>query len=171
MNAIVKKFLIRAILLFISWVILYYFIIIPDGRLNVFLTQTVIDGTVFGLNLFGYDAHGEGAMVYIDNIAVVQVADGCNGLELFALYIGFLLAFPGKWVYKLFFVPIGAILIFIINVLREIALALNYKFYPETFELNHKYTYVFIVYLFIFLIWRYWLNRYSLIANMQSNED
>ena len=119
----------------------------------------------------GYDSKGENAIVYIDDQASVLVADGCNGLELFALYIGFLIAFPGRVLYKALFIPIGAVLIFVVNVLREIALALNYKFFPDSFELNHKYTYVLIVYTFIFLIWRYWLNRYSLIANNQQQNE
>ena len=163
-KSVLKGFAIKAIITFITWLILYYGFIIPDGRLNRFLTNTVISGTTFGLSILGYETSGKDDMVYIDNQPVVLVADACNGLELFALYVGFLLCFPGKWKYKLLFIPIGIVLIYIINVIREIILALNYKFFQETFDFNHKYTYVFVVYLFVFAIWRYWLNRYSILA-------
>lgn len=161
---LLKGFAIKAIVTFISWVIIYYGFIIPDGRVNGFLTQSVIRGTTLGLSWLGYDTKGQGNMIFIDSQPVVLVADACNGLELFALYIGFLLCFPGKWKYKLIFITIGVFFLYAINVIREIVLALNYKFFQESFDFNHKYTYVFIVYLFVFSIWRFWLNRYSILA-------
>lgn len=162
---LVKTFLIRSAIAYVLWLIIYYGYIQPDGRLNAFLTELVIQGTIIGLNLFGYATSGEGNMVLIDNQPVVLVADECNGLELFALYAGFLLCFPGRWVYKAVFIPIGIGIIFLVNVLREIVLSLNYKFFQETFEFNHKYTYVLVVYTVVFLIWRFWLKRYSVIGN------
>ena len=161
---LLKGFAIKAVLTFVAWSILYYGFIIPDGRLNKFLTDTVISGTTLGLRMLGYETSGENKMILIDNQPVVLVADACNGLELFALYIGFLICFPGKLKYKLVFIPLGVVMIYVVNVLREIVLALNYKFFQETFDFNHKYTYVFIVYLFVFGIWRFWLNRYSILA-------
>ena len=162
---LLKSFALKAVITFIAWLVLYYGFIIPDGRLNRFLTSTVIHGTTIGLSLLGYETSGANDMILIDGQPVVLVADACNGLELFALYVGFLLCFPGKWKYKFFFIPIGIFLIYLVNVLREIVLALNYKFFQETFDFNHKYTYVFVVYLFVFGIWRYWLNRYSILSN------
>ena len=165
MNPVVKKFLIRSAIIYIVWLVIYHALIIPDGRLNRFLTDRVSEGTAIGLTWLGYDTDYQvvdgSNMVYIDGQAVVLVADECNGLELFALYAGFILAFPGRWKFKAIFIPAGIFLIFLINIAREIALSLNYKFFQETFELNHKYTYVFIVYIFVFLIWRYWLRNYS----------
>jgi len=164
MNPIVKKFLIRAGIVYVSWLVLYHAVIVPYTSINQILTEKVIQGTVWGLDILGYETTGEGDLIYIDGQAVVLVADACNGLELFALYTGFLLAFPGRWTYKAVFIPLGIFAIFLINILREIALSLNYKFFQETFELNHKYTYVFIVYIFVFVIWRYWLKNYSLLV-------
>ena len=160
-----KKKLIRAAIIYLGWLVIYHAVIIPDGRLNKFLTDQVSAGIVVGLEIFGYDTQFKvvdgSNMVFIDGQAVVLVADACNGLELFALYTVFSLAFPGKLKFKAFFIPIGIFLISFINILREIALPLNYEFFQETFELNHKYTYVFIVYVFVFIIWRYWLKNYS----------
>lgn len=169
-SSLLKGFVIKAAITLITWLILYYGIIIPDGRLNQFLTQSVITGTTFGLNLLGYETKGSERIIYIDNQAVVMVADNCNGLELFALYVGFLLCFPGRLKYKSLFIPLGIGLIFLLNVIREIVLALNYKFFRATFDFNHKYTYVLVVYLFVFVIWRYWLNNYSILANYRADE-
>ena len=163
-KTLLRGFAIKSLLTFLVWLILYYGFILPDGRLNTILTNSVIAGTSVGLTIFGYNAHGEGNLIYINEEPVVLVADACNGLELFALYVGFLLCFPGKPKYKLIFIPIGISLIYVINVAREVVLALNYKFFQESFDFNHKYTYVFIVYIFVFVIWRFWLNHYSILA-------
>lgn len=156
-----KKFVIRAAIIYVVWLVLYYGIIIPDGRMNSFLTKSVIEGTLVALTIVGYESTSDESVILIDGDPVVLVADACNGLELFALFSGFILAFPGRIKYKLYFIPIGILLIYLINVIRELALALNYKFFQKSFELNHKYTYVFIVYCFVLLLWRFWLKRYS----------
>tara|TARA_B100001245_G_C22761611_1_gene368469 strand:+ start:56 stop:613 length:558 start_codon:yes stop_codon:yes gene_type:complete len=177
-QSILKLFAIRAVILLIGWMIAYHGFIKPDGRANERLTTKVVQGTKVGLTLLGYDTShgwkdedsGESARyIYIDGQPVVLVADPCNGLELMALFIGFLLCFPGPWKYKLIIIPIGTVVVFLINVIREIILALNYKYFQETFDFNHKYTYVFFVYLTIFLMWRYWLNRYSSIGKKVSH--
>ncbi|MFY0600315.1 MAG: archaeosortase/exosortase family protein [Cyclobacteriaceae bacterium] len=162
---LVKIFLIRSGITYLMWQITYYGFILPHGKVNLFLTNLVIKGTVFGLDLLGYETIGEGRIVTIDSEPVVLVGDSCNGLELFVLYSGFLLCFPGKIKYKLFFIPIGISIIFILNVIREITLSLNYKFFRESFEFNHKYTYVMVVYLTVFAIWRFWLKKYSAISS------
>ncbi|MFY0608221.1 MAG: archaeosortase/exosortase family protein [Cyclobacteriaceae bacterium] len=171
---IIRRFLLRAVLIFLSWVGLYHGIIYPDGRVNDWLTDKVVIGTKVGLTFLGYNANqgfyqGTSRSISIDNQPVVLVADACNGLELLALFIGFLLAFPGPIRFKLVIIPLGTIVIFLLNIIREIVLALNYKYFQETFEFNHKYTYVFIVYVSIFLIWRFWLNRYSSVGKYVAN--
>lgn len=180
-KSILKSFAIRSVILFITWLIAYYGFIEPQGTANAWLTSKVTSCTKIGLNVLGYDTsynrkdrdtNYSEKYIYINNQPVVSVADPCNGLELIALFIGFLLAFPGPWKWKVIFMSIGSVIIFIINVIREIVLALNYKYFQQTFDFNHKYTYVFIVYLIIFLIWRFWLNKWSAIgSNIRSNAD
>lgn len=167
---LLKNFLLKASILFAIWMIFYHGFIIPDGRANKWLTEQVVVGTKIGLAMLDYDSNKglvdennpeSSQYIYIDNQPVVLVADECNGFELMALFIGFILAFPGPWKWKTIFIPIGSIIIFLVNVAREVVLALNYKYFQETFDFNHKYTYVFVVYLIIFNIWRFWLNNFS----------
>ncbi|WP_421874986.1 exosortase X [Marinoscillum sp.] len=177
-NSILRVFAIRAVILFIGWMVAYHGFIKPDGRANKWLTTKVVQSTKLGLNLLGFNTeyayrneyeNDTSRFISIDNQPVVLVADECNGLELIALFIGFILCFPGPLKFKAIMISIGSLMVFLINVFREIILALNYKFLQETFDFNHKYTYVFIVYLLIFLLWRYWLNKYSSIGEKVSD--
>lgn len=167
---ILKSFIIKAAITFVAWMVLYYGFILPEGSINTFLTSAVLDNTVMVLECLGYSASNSGNIVYVDGQQSVKVTDGCNGFELIALYIGFFLCFPGPLKYKLIFIPIGSVVIFFINVIREVALVLNYNYFQKTFDFNHHYTYAFFVYAVVFLIWRFWLNNYSIIGKRIQNE-
>lgn len=175
-KSLLKGFAIKASILFVLWLIIYHGLIVPDGRANAWLTNKVVDGTKIGLQILGFTSSqnmidpsdpNSSRYIYIENQPVVLVADECNGFELMALYIGFILAFPGPWKWKAIFIPLGSAIIFMINVIREIILALNFKYFQESFDFNHKYTYVFVVYFVIFIIWRFWMNRFSVISKNQ----
>lgn len=136
----------------------------------------VVRGTAFGLESLGFEVETSyrnendhvnriSGIIYIDSTPAVLVADPCNGLELFALFIGFFLCFPGSWISKTIFIIFGVTFLFLLNILREIMLALNYHYFQSSFDFNHKYTFAIFVYLAVFLIWRFWLNRYMIISH------
>ncbi len=175
---LLKVFLIKATVFYLGWVILFHGFIKPEGSVNNFLTLTVANGTGVVSEVFGYDAYVISerkedspehlyATVYMDNEPAVKIADPCNGLELIALFVGFIVCFPGGVRPKILFSIFGALVLFSINILRELALALNYMYFRSSFDFNHKYTYAIAVYAMVFIIWRYWLNNYSAIGKKQ----
>jgi len=95
--------------------------------------------------------------VGIDGSHGVWIGDPCNGIALFAIFTGFIIASPGKLVNKFLFIPLGIFMIHIINGLRVTALALLSYYYPETLEFNHNYTFTIIVYSFVFYLWYVWV--------------
>ena len=172
---LVKGFLIKALIFFFAWMILFHGYIKPSAYINNFLTLTVANGTKLGGQLLGYDAYvtserneeiptNLNATVYFDEEPAVLVADPCNGLELFALFIGFIVCFPGPFWPKVFFSIGGTLILFLINILRELALSLNYIYFRSSFEFNHKYTYAIAVYAIVLIIWRFWINNYSVLG-------
>ena len=171
-HRLLKQFGIRAVILFIIWSLAFNFYIVPTGTINNQLTRWVVQGTQYGLQMLGYSTWTEikpnaeessrlSMIIYMDSEPAVLVADGCNGLELFALFVGFIICFPGPSRPKFLFCIGGTAVLFLLNIIREIVLALNYHHFRISFDFNHKYTYAGVVYFVVFLIWRYWLNRYS----------
>jgi exosortase family protein XrtF len=157
----IAKFIIKAIALYLVWFILYDNWLIKDGWLDNFLIQHLTDSTAFILNLIGYKVFTYSNAVGIDGTHGVLIGAPCNGLELFALFAGFIILFPGKIKHKLFFIPIGMLIIHILNIFRLVGLALVVLYSPDNLEFNHKYTFTIIVYTFIFLMWIYWVNKFS----------
>lgn len=139
--------------------------------LNIPLTNTVADYTVKLLNFLnpssiytrkevissditeGVISYTHANLILRENKKVLFIADSCNGLEMQALFLGFILAIPNQWKRKLLFILIGPLLIFYVNVLRCTGLVELRLFYPFHFDFAHHYLFKIIVYSFIFLLW------------------
>lgn len=113
--------------------------------------------------MIGYDAEvrWEGARIVmrINSVSLLGVGDSCNGLELFVLFAGFIICFPGNFKNKLLFISSGILAIHIVNSLRAAGLALNQYYHPQSLQFNHHYTFTMIVYAFIFYLWFLWVNN------------
>ncbi len=157
-------FLIKALVLFIVYEVLYYQFIQPDETVDILLTGLVLKGAVVILNLVGFEATRVENVIFINEVQSVKVAHGCNGLEMLALYIGFIICFPGKWMYKIIYILMGTVALIFSNMIRDALLAINYNYFQVTFDLNHKYTYSLALYFIIFMIWKHWITNYSIVG-------
>jgi exosortase family protein XrtF len=155
------KFLLTALALYLLWYLFYDLWLLPDKRLDLWLCRNVAQVSGSALNLFGFEGAANDRVVMINNYPSVLVGIPCNGLILFVLFAGFIIAYPGPWKAKLFYIPIGIFIIYVLNVIRVIALAINGFYSKQTLDFNHKYTFTFIVYAFIFGFWMYWVKRYA----------
>jgi exosortase/archaeosortase family protein len=103
--------------------------------------------------------------IFINGMEIVTIDDGCNGLELYALLIGFVVSY-GKgnlsWIFSSSFLILSVLFIFFINVFRIVGLALLVYYRVPHFQVFHKYVFAAVVYLIIFLmmwLWTYWVNQ------------
>ena len=108
-------------------------------------------------------------LVGIDGAHPIWIGSPCNALTLFMFFALFVIAFPGSVKKKLWFIPLGIIIIHIANVLRVIALAIINFYAPQYIEFNHTYTFTFLVYSIIFLLWMWWVK--SSLKENQANEQ
>ena len=158
-------FVIKAILLYIVWFISYDYFIAPNQQVDQYLNFRVATDAGSILDLFGFEGSTQPGnlqtLVCIQNQAVVGVGNPCNGLELFVLFAGFIICFPGDWKNKWWFILVGSIVIHFINVLRTVSLSLIQYKAPEHLDFNHHYTFTILVYSIIFILWMFWTNRYS----------
>ncbi|WP_348533730.1 exosortase X [Hymenobacter nitidus] len=157
-----RRFLLLAIAFYALWFFGYERGLALDGRLDALLSANITAASSATLRALGFDTSVHGLDPYLlllNSQPAVHVGHPCNGLVLYALFAGFVLAFPGPWARKLWFIPVGMLVIYLINIVRIAALALNHLYSAETVEFNHHYTFTFIVYGFIFLLWMLWARR------------
>lgn len=156
------RFAVLAGAFYLLWFFGYEHYLAADGRLDVALSHNLAVVSAAGLRLLGYvvtvsaDAR---PLITLAGQPAVIVGHECNGLVLYALFGGFILAFSGPLRRKLWFVPLGIFLIYVLNVLRIMALCLNNYYSRQTVDFNHHYTFTAIVYASIFGLWMWWATR------------
>lgn len=161
-----SKFFLKAAGLFVAWQLLYGLWIKPDQRLDNWLSYGVGKGAAVLMQLFGQEAAcnklaNGSIMFYWNNQQAVFIGNACNGMEVMALFLGFILLISGSWKKKAWFLPLGMGIIFISNSIRVALLGVNYLSSPDTFDFNHKYTYLIAVYSIVFLLWMWWVEHFS----------
>lgn len=158
-------FIVKAVLLYIVWVLIYDFYIQPAQKIDAWLNYRVATESSLFLKLFGFNGSTlpgiNQTIVQIDGVGMVGVGNPCNGLELFVLFAGFIICFPGSYKNKLWYIPVGLIVIHLVNAFRTFSLSLIQLKAPEYLDFNHHYTFTVIVYLLIFYLWIIWVNKYS----------
>ncbi|HEX8428443.1 exosortase X [Hymenobacter sp.] len=162
-----RRFLVLAVVLYLIWFFTYEYWVLPDGRLNSFLSQNIAAASVGLLRILGFPASLDperSTLVMMGKQQAVYVGDYCNGLVLYVLFMGFVLAYPGPVRHKLWFIPVGILSIYALNVIRVAALAINHLYSYKTVDFNHHYTFTFVVYGCIFLLWMLWARRLALPA-------
>lgn len=167
------RFLILSVSLYAAWYAVHAFIVHPWGVLDHWLIDRVIGWSGFLLTTLGYELIPEpGNAELIRTIGVegghlLWIGDPCNGLSLFAVYLIFLVAYPGPVKHKLWFAVLGIVSIHLINSIRVAALCIIVRYDYELLNFNHDYTFYIIVYGWVFLLWYMWVKRFARVASVE----
>lgn len=167
------RFVAIALLLYLGWYLLYEFIVHPAGWFDAALIDSLINLSGSGLKILGYELIPE--PINTENIRTIGVqgghllwiGDACNGAGLFAVFVIFLIAYPGPWKHKIWFGAVGLVVIHVVNVLRIIALSIVVTINYELLNFNHDYTFYVIVYSCVFLLWYVWIKRFAPISELR----
>lgn len=172
----IRLFLGKALLLFILWKIIYGVFLYNSKLLDYPLTTHVAEASTVFLNnsmlLSGFTTQRvytgdeksiiEASEIYHNNELVLYIADPCNGLELMALYIGFIVCMPSKFLRKVKYIILGILLIDIINILRCSGLIYLREYFHAYFDFAHKYLFKMVVYGATFIMWMVYSRKISL---------
>ncbi|MGB0888410.1 MAG: exosortase X [Vicingaceae bacterium] len=161
-NKSIIIFLIKAIGLYLLWFLIYDLWLKKTGVFDDLVVDNVVYFCVQILTGLGYminvDYHSLGIP---GGAAQVFVGSGCNGVEMMALFAGFVIIFEGNWKHKLWFIPLGIIILHFLNILRVISLMFIAHDSLESLDFNHKYTFTIILYILTFVGWMIWVKYFS----------
>lgn len=161
----VYRFLIWGSFLYGIWLTLYYLVIKPYTFWDYYLDYTIVGLSQALLNIFGISTsislESDHVILLMDGTvnSGVWVGDECNGFKLFSIFSIFIIAYPGKWKTKLWFIPLGIVLIHVANIIRVSSLLVIYDKYPTFLDFNHNYTFTIFVYSIIFILWIWWAKK------------
>jgi exosortase family protein XrtF len=96
----------------------------------------------------------------IDNgTAIIQVFEGCNGINVMIVFLSFVIAFTGTLKKTLLFVGVGLLSIYIANLFRVSLLFFVAKYYPDNLYFFHKYLFTGLLYILVFVLWYFWVTK------------
>ncbi|SDR96380.1 exosortase family protein XrtF [Formosa sp. Hel1_31_208] len=92
---------------------------------------------------------------------VARVVEGCNSVSVIILFVSFIIAFAGTFKYTFLYALAGSILIYAINLFRIAVLSIGLYNYPWRRDILHTVIFPLIIYGMVFLLWMFWVNRFS----------
>ncbi|AUP78759.1 exosortase family protein XrtF [Flavivirga eckloniae] len=170
----VIKFILTFLLVYISFSVIYkLYLDASDGSKFYpdYITHLVAKQSESLLNSFGYDAlvlphPDEPSMkVTVKGKYLARVIEGCNSISVVILFISFVIAFSGKLKTTFLFILSGSVLIYAVNLIRIAVLSMALYHYPEHKEILHAVVFPAIIYGLVFLLWIFWVNRFSKLKN------
>lgn len=154
----VGKFLLKVIGIYLCWYAIYELWLLPDGSLDEWLTINIVSVSAGILEIAGYEFYASGRLIGVGESAGIYLADGCSGIAAIGLFIGFVVAYPGKWIPRISFIATGIGVIYLVNIIRIVILAITQAHWPSIFDITHDYSTTAIFYLVIFVLWMVWAN-------------
>jgi len=162
------RFFINGIFLVALWFTFYSFLRYNElihplyEKASALLTQLILFFSEKILDTVGLEAHLSQTIIYIDGASQsVNLMRGCLGRNLMGIFAGFILAFPGNYKHKLWYIPTGIAFIVLINIFRVIGLAYNSYCCPENTQFNHDTFFNYSIYLLTFVMWTIWVQKFS----------
>ncbi|MBA4240153.1 MAG: hypothetical protein C0448_05475 [Sphingobacteriaceae bacterium] len=161
-----QYFIIKASLLYGSCYFLYEFILKRLTKGDQLFVRQIINLCQWILEQMGYKTFAsrdvnDMQVFGIDGSNGVWIGGPCNGITLMFLFAIFVIAYPGSIKNKLWYVPLGILIVHTINIIRIIALALISYYNYEYLDFNHTYTFTFLAYSAVFGLWMLWVNKFS----------
>lgn len=134
----------------------------PDIITHHVATQSynVIDVLGFDAQIFK-DPESPSMIIAINGENVVRVIEGCNSISVIILFLSFVLAFFRGLKSTLVFILIGAVTIYILNIIRVALLVLGLYFYQEYGDFLHDILFPLFIYGVVLLLWLIWIRKYK----------
>ncbi|NMM48032.1 exosortase family protein XrtF [Marinigracilibium pacificum] len=165
----------KPILLFLAKFLILYFILNlvygyyvesfgdhPDS-----MTEFVSKQTASAISFFSNSDNSissfspvNGKYVYIlkGEQSVLSVYEGCNGINVFIVFLCFVLSFRPSQKEWLWFIPLGLIIIHLFNLIRIGLLFYIAQYFPSKMAFMHKFGFTAIIYIVVFALWWWWVS-------------
>ncbi len=127
------------------------------------MSQHIAELTHKVLNFIGYDTSLLSGNVICHNESQlsIRVIWACSGIKQAYIFFCIIAFYKGPWKHKLWYIPLGLIVVYLFNNFRIIFITAIFNKYPEQFELWHEHILKYTFYVLIFLMWVLWNEKFA----------
>lgn len=152
----------QAIKFLVGFIVLtaVFYGIVAITRDNIFMgyvNATAYIASMF-LKIFGVHSNS-GNGIITDGSFALYLAFGCEGSEPIMIFAAATLAFPAKWKDKLTGLVAGVLILYVLNLVRILALFFIGKHFPDSFRSFHGEIFPVIFIFLAIIVWFLWINR------------
>ena len=92
---------------------------------------------------------------------VLAVYEGCNGINVMIIFVAFLFAFGPVSKSLFWFIPLGLLVIHVMNLARITLLFWVSIYMTEYMYFMHKYFFTAVLYVVVFVLWVWWVRKFT----------
>lgn len=130
----------------------------PDFITNLVAKQSSAILETFGVTtVLQPDTLDQGILLTIASEYTVSIVEGCNSISVIILFIAFIIAFAESLKKTLLFLFAGAVIIYIVNLLRIAILVWALYKFPQYEKALHSVVFPGIIYSVVFTLWMLWV--------------
>lgn len=132
-----------------------------------YITYVVAEQSSSLIDFFGYESKIEAhetdpsQKLYVNGHYMVRIVEGCNAISVIILFFSFIISFAEGFKKTLGFLFLGALLLYLVNLLRIAILSIVYYLYPEYQETLHNIVFPAFIYGMVLLLWMIWVKLVS----------
>lgn len=115
------------------------------------------------------DSAGPFMRLYINDVYLARVVEGCNAISIIILFVAFIISFAERFKKTTLYIFAGIALIYAVNILRIALLTIALYHYPEYTDFLHQIVFPAIIYGMVFLLWLFWVRNLK-VKPKKSNE-
>ncbi len=97
----------------------------------------------------------------VNDYFLAGIVEGCNSASIIILFTSFILAFFGKPITTILYLFAGSVIIYAINIIRIVILAVSIYEYPQYSGFMHSVFFPLAIYGTVFILWLIWVRIYS----------
>lgn len=150
--------------LVLSAVYAYYLkVSVSSGFPPDYITNLVARQSAALLEAFGYSTTLEfntlraGMLLVVDGEYAVNIVEGCNAASVIILFVSFIISFAEKFKKTFLFLLAGAVLIYVVNIVRIALLVIALYKYPEYQDTLHSVIFPAVIYGMVLILWIVWV--------------
>ena len=101
----------------------------------------------------------ESMHMFFPNKSIMYINTGCSGLKQMMQFSLLMLLFPGTVKQKIWFIPLGILIMHLTNIFRIVGLSVVIMNWPQYGDFSHNYLFRLFFYVVIFVLWLYWVEK------------
>lgn len=114
----------------------------------------------FDRHVLGMEIVSQDQTMIFPACGYITINASCSGFKQIMQFVVLMLIFPGPWKHKLWFIPMGIIIVHLTNLFRIVGLSVITENWVEYWHFSHDNLFRPFFYVVMFFLWVWWVEKF-----------